>query len=216
MAHYEIGEWVDYVRDLLAASRRIEMKRHLVDGCEECNSLELFLRDVADIAITDESYEQASAPLEAAAIGIFAPAAESGESAGIIGAIRALAAQLSFDSAAQLYPSGARGHVPAARQLMYQAGDYCLDLRLDRERNTNRLILVGQVANEKQPLLRLARLPVYVMAGKKIISETSSNEFGEFTLEFLPRTNLRLCVQVTQAGIQLEIPLKRSLEEHAT
>ncbi len=216
MGHYDIGEWVDYVRNLLSESRRIEMERHLAVGCEECDALARFLREVADIATKDEPYEQASAPLAAAARAIFTAPPESGERTGMMGALRALAAQLTFDSAAQLYPSGARGHLPAARQLMYRAGDYCLDLRIDRERNTTRVILVGQVANEKHPLLRLARLPVYVMAGKKIVSETSSNEFGEFTLEFLPRANLRLCVQVTQAGVQLEIPLKRSLEEHET
>jgi len=216
MGHYDIGEWADYIRNLLSESRRSEMERHLAAGCEECNAFTGFLREVADIASADEWYERASAPLAAAARETFVPPAKSGERAGFMGSLRALAAHLTFDSAALLHPSGARGQVPAARQLMYQAGDYCLDLRLDRERNTTRVILVGQVANEKQPLLQLARLPVYVMAGKKIVSETSSNEFGEFTLEFLPRANLRLCVQVTEAGVQLEIPLKRSLEEHET
>ncbi len=216
MGHYDIGEWADYVRNLLAESQRMDMERHLATGCAECNAQARFLREVADTASTNESYEQASAPLAAAAREIFARPPESGERSGMLGALRTLAAQLTFDSSAQLYASGARGHRPAARQLMYQAGDYCLDLRVDRERNTTRVILVGQVANEKHPLLQLARLPVCVMAGKKIVSETSSNEFGEFTLEFLPRANLRLCVQVTQEGVQLEIPLKRGLEEHET
>ena len=97
---------------------------------------------------------------------------------------------------------------------MYQAGDYCVDLRLDRERDSMKVILVGQVANQKDPLLQLARLPVFVLDGKKIISETASNQFGEFSLEFVPRQSLRLCVQVTQAGFQLEVPLKQPLEEH--
>jgi len=221
MGHYDIGEWAEYVRNLSSESRRIDMELHLAAGCEECNTLTRFLRGVADVASADECYEQASAPLAAAARAIFVLPAKSGERTGqsgertsFMGSLRALTAHLTFDSATQLYASGARGHRPAARQLMYQAGEYCLDLRLDRQRNTTRVILVGQVANEKHPLLHLARLPVYVMAGKKIVSETASNEFGEFTPEFLPRANLRLCVQVTQGGVQLEIPLKRSLEEH--
>jgi hypothetical protein len=214
MAHYNIGEWTDYVRDLLAQEQRREMSEHLGTGCEECSSLVGFLRGVAEVAAADALYERASSELAITAGGIFvAPALEQ---SGIIAALRTLAAKLTFDSASGLNPAGARGHRPAARQLMYQAGDYCVDLRLDRERNTTRVVLVGQVANEKQPLLQLARLPVFVMSGKKIISETASNEFGEFTLEFLPRPNLRLCVQVTQAGVQLEVPLKRSLEEHET
>jgi hypothetical protein len=216
MAHYHIGEWADYVRNLVAETRRNDMERHLAGGCEECSAVAGFLRSVAEVAAIDQSYQQATAPLALEAREIFVSPANSGGRFGILGALRTLAAKLAFDSAAGLYPSGARGVRPAARQLMYQAGDYCVDLRLDRERNTTRVILVGQVANEKQPLLQLARLPVFIMSGKKVVSETTSNEFGEFTLEFLPRPNLRLCVRVTQAGVQLEVPLKRPLEAHET
>ena len=216
MAHYDIGEWADYVRNLVADARRGDMKRHLTGGCGECSSVVGFLRGVTEVAATEQSYETATAPLAAAARKIFVSPAAGEERTGMLGALRALAAQLTFDSAAALYPSGVRGTRPMARQLMYQAGEYCVDLRLDREPNTTRVILVGQVANEKQPLLQLARLPVFVMSGKQIVSETASNEFGEFTLEFLPRPNLRLCIQVTQGGVQIEVPLKRTLEEHET
>jgi hypothetical protein len=216
MAHYDIGEWADYVRNLVSELRRHQMEEHLSSGCEECSSVVGFLRGVTEVAATEQFYEESTAPFAAAAREIFVAPANVGERAGIMSALRTLAAQLTFDSAAGLYPSGARGQWSAARQLMYQAGDYCLDLRIDREPNTTRVILVGQLANEKQPLLQLARLPVFVMAGKQIVSETASNQFGEFTLDFLPRPNLRLCVQVTQGGVQIEVPLKRTLEEHET
>jgi hypothetical protein len=214
MGHYDVGEWADFVRNLLSGARHSEMDQHLASGCTECNGNVAFLRRVAGTAETDRSYENPSAGLAGAARQVFAGARQSREYTGWMAALESLAAHLTFDSAAELHPVGARGDRPASRQLMYQAGDYWLDLRLDRERNSMRVILVGQVANQKDPLLLMARLPVFVMAGKKIVSETASNEFGEFSLEFLPRQNLRLCVQVTQAGVQLEVPLKRSLEEH--
>lgn len=216
MGHYDIGEWADYVRNLLSEARRSEMKQHLAARCDECNAVVRFLSQVAGIAATDQSYDRESASLAASARGIFSKPSPRPEHASVLGGLRALLAHLTFDSAAGLYPSGARGDRAGARQLMYQAGDYCVDLRVDRERNSMRVVLVGQVANEKHPLLQLARLPVFVMAGKRIVSETASNEFGEFTLEFLPRPNLRLCVQVTQAGVQLEVPLKHTLVEHET
>lgn len=213
MGHYDIGEWADYVRDLLSGSRRRDLEQHLADGCEECGALVGFLRNVASTAATDQKYQEASAGLVAAAREIFPGQRQGAEHTGILGALRAVVAQLNFDSAAQLYSAGARGQRASGRQLMYQAGGYCVDLRVDRERNDSRVILVGQIADESQPFLQLARLPIFVMAGSKIVSETASNEFGEFTVEFPPRANLRLCVQVTQAGFQLEVPLKRALEE---
>jgi hypothetical protein len=213
MVHYDIGEWADYVRNLLSGARRSDLDQHLAGGCEECGAVVGFLRDVANTAAADGFYQHASAGPAAGAREIFSGYPRNVERPGVLDTLRALVAQLTFDSASQLYPSGARGDRTTTRQLMYQAGGYCVDLRVDRERNTTRVILVGQVANQDQPLLQLARLPIFVMAGKKIISETASNEFGEFTLEFPPRENLRLCVQVTQAGFQLEVPLKRTLEE---
>ena len=216
MGHYDVGEWADFVRNLVTGARRSEMTQHLTSGCAECNANVAFLRQVAGAAETDRSYESPSAGLAEAARRVFPGAKDRREHAGWMPALEALIARLTFDSAAQLHPAGARGDRPASRQLMYQAGDYWVDLRLDRARNSMRVILVGQVANQKDPLLQMARLPVFVMAGRKIVSETASNEFGEFSLEFLPRQDLRLCVQVTQAGVQLEVPLKRSLEEHET
>jgi len=216
MGHYDIGEWADYVRNLLSETKRNQMQQHLASGCHDCGAVEGFLRQVADIAASDRAYQQPSAALTGAARQVFEKAAANTEPTGLLAALQALLAHLTFDSATELYPAGARGERPAARQLMYQAGDYCLDLRVDRERNTTRVFLVGQVANEKDPLLQMARLPVFVMAGKKIVSETASNEFGEFTLELLPQPDLRLCVQVTQAGVQIEVPLKRTLEAHET
>ena len=215
MGHYDIGEWADYVRDLLPQARHNQMDQHLEQGCKECRATFEFLQQVTQVAYADATYDSSSSRLAVAARGIFRFEPSHPLRDRLLAALETLVATLTFDSAGELHPAGARGS-SSSRQLLYQAGDYCIDLRLDRERDSMKVILVGQVANQKDPLLKLARLPVTVMSGKKVVSETASNEFGEFSLEFLPRQNLRLCVQVTQAGFQLEVPLKRSLEEHET
>jgi len=214
MGHYDIGEWSDLVRGLLPEPRRNELDSHLAGGCGDCRELFGFLRQISESAQREAMYESSSSALSAAAVGVFRGEAQAPMHERVVAALETLIGTLTFDSAMELHPAGARGSRSSSRQLMYKAGDYFIDLRLDRERDSMKVILVGQVANQKDPLLQLARLPVSVMAGKKIVSETASNEFGEFSLEFLPRQNLRLCVQVTQAGFQLEVPLKQSLEEH--
>jgi hypothetical protein len=192
------------------------MEQHLERGCGDCGAIFAFLRQVTDVASAEAAYEEPSARLSAVARGVFRASAERSWGERVAVAFETLLASLTFDSAAGLQAVGVRGDRTASRQMLYQAGDYCIDLRLDRERDSMKIILVGQVANQKDPLLQLARLPVFVLDGKKVVSETASNQFGEFTLEFVPRQNLRLCVQVTQTGHQLEVPLKRSLEEHET
>ena len=216
MGHYNIGEWTDLVRGLVSESRRKEMEGHLSEGCEECGGIAVFLRQVSGLAQSEIAYEESSAKLSAAACAVFEDQTSHSLRRRAASTLRTLMAKLTFDSAAQLQPAGIRGHRASSRQLLFEAGDYSIDLRLDRERESMKVILVGQVACQKDPLLQLARLPVFVMDGKKIVSETASNQFGEFSVEFVPRRNLRLCVQVTQAGFQLEVPLKRTLEEHET
>jgi hypothetical protein len=87
-------------------------------------------------------------------------------------------------------------------------------LRFDRERDSLKVTLVGQVANQANPASKIGTLPILLIAGKKVLKQTSSNDLGEFTLEYTPRLNLRLCVPVSRAGVRLEVPLTQMLEEH--
>ena len=216
MGHYNIGEWTDFVRGLVSEPLRQQMEHHLLENCQECRGMTAFLQQVSGLAESEMTYNQAGATLSGAARSVFGHTTGEPSRRRIASTLETLLARLTFDNAGHLQPAGVRGHRPLSRQLLFEAGDYSIDLRLDRERESMKVILVGQVASQKDPLLQLARLPVFVMEGKKVVSETASNQFGEFSLEFVPRRNLRLCVQVTQAGLQLEVPLRRTLEEHET
>ena len=66
-------------------------------------------------------------------------------------ALQILAGHLTYDSAGDLQPAGARANRSDSRQVLYEAGDFCLDLRFDRERDSMQIMLVGQVANQKNP-----------------------------------------------------------------
>jgi hypothetical protein len=97
---------------------------------------------------------------------------------------------------------------------MFQAGDFCLDLHVDRELDSSRVTLLGQLANAKDPRIQMAQCPVLILAGDKILTQTASNQFGEFSLEYVPRRNLRLFVPIDDLGVRVEVPLKRLMEKH--
>jgi hypothetical protein len=128
--------------------------------------------------------------------------------------MRTLIASLTYDSAADLRPAGARAHRPSSRQMLYEAEDFCIDLRVDQEPDSIKMTLVGQVANRTNPEFPLTRLPVRILSSEKVVAKTASNEFGEFSLDYSPRPDLRLCVSIADAGIRLEVPLQRLLEDH--
>jgi len=84
---------------------------------------------------------------------------------------------------------------------LYEAGDFALDLRLDQEYGTTTVVLVGQISDRSQPTRKLTNLPVLLMSGGEILTRASSNQFGEFHLEYEPRGRLRLCAAVGTASV---------------
>jgi hypothetical protein len=213
MRHYEISEWADFARNLLSGQAREEMEQHLASGCTSCGATLDFLRNVAAAAAVENLYESATPALVSSAHELF-------EGRGmrtidrVVEALQVLAGHMTYDSASDLLPQGTRAHRASTRQMMFEAGDYCLDLRIDRELDSSRVTLVGQLASQKDPRVQMARLQVLILSGDRILSQTASNEFGEFSLECVARQNVRLCVPMTAAGVRVEIPLKQLLEKH--
>lgn len=213
MRHYEVGEWVDFVRNLVSETVRAEMEQHRA-SCKECGELLEFLESLAATAQTERAYESATVRLSASARRVFSKPAAAGARDRVVDALRTLVAHLTYDSAADLRPAGARAHRPASRQLLYEAGDFCIDLHFDQGVDSMQMTLVGQVANRKDPGFRVTRLPIVILSSTKVVAQTASNEFGEFSLDYTPRHDLRLCVSIADAGVRLEVPLKRLIEEH--
>ena len=214
MRHYDMSQWADFARNLLPPNKRMELEQHLATGCNECSSLYEFLKQVSETAAAEIAYDAVTPNLAPAVRRIFRQGTAKERAAGFWKDFPALIGKLRYDSSLDLHPVGARSSRAANRQMMYLAGDFCLDLRFDRERDSLTVTLVGQVADQSNPASKMGELPVLLIAGKKVVKETSSNDFGEFTIEYTPRRNLRLCVPVSRAGVRLEVPLSHLLEEH--
>ncbi len=125
--------------------------------------------------------------------------------------LRRLKATLVYDSLFDLQPAGARS-LPlgcGSRMLLFRAGEYSVDLRLESEPERLSWTLVGQLSNDENPTDAMSNLPVLVMAGKKVVGKTFSNDFGEFVLADLPRQRLRLCVPLAAHGQQIDLALSR-------
>ena len=124
-------------------------------------------------------------------------------------------ARLLYDSFREPLPAGLRTQQRLSRQYLYQAGDYSLDVRLENERGSPRVALVGQIQNRKQPGKRLGSVPVQLLSGKQVLAQATSNSLGEFQMEYEPSKHLWLYVPVRQAGKQIEVPLSRPVGRKA-
>ena len=121
-----------------------------------------------------------------------------------------LVARLVYDSFGEPVPAGMRSQDRPARHALYEAENFCLDLQLEHEPASGRVILVGQVVDrENRPANLAAHLPVWLREQKSLVASTRCNRFGEFQLAYESGPNLRLWVDVPAAGTRLEVPLSR-------
>lgn len=195
-------ELADFARGLTPQPRRPAVEAHLA-SCSACSGTVEFLRRVAEVAAADPQV-QVPADLVQAAKAVFPAPPHT-----TLPLLRRLTASLVFNPVAEPLPAGIRSEYRPVRQMVYQAGDYCVDLRLDAERDSAHVTLTGQIANQAVPTEPLSRTPVMLMAGKRLVCETVSNDFGEFCLEYQPKSNLRLCLPLVDSGIQVEVALNR-------
>lgn len=206
MKHYEIENWLDFVHGLGKETDRGDMGQHLASGCEPCNSAVGMLRKIVTAAAADGAYQVPDYAVRSARA-IFA--LQRPEKVHILPRILA---KLVFDSFREPVLAGVRGQQRITRQAMYEAGDYYVDLRMEHERGGSNVVLVGQIANRKEPGRKMADVPVLLMSGKEVLGQARSNQFGEFQMEYQPKKSLQLFVPVQQSGKQIEVRLNDLLK----
>ena len=204
MKHFEIGQWADVVRGLMTEAKQAELSAHLASGCRTCRRTVDVLTEVARLA-AGESRNEVPAYAVQSARAIFAL-----QQLDKVYFFPRVVGQLVYDSFKEPLPAGLRARHRISRHALYQAGDYSMDLRMEHQRGTANVTLVGQIVNRVQPDKPMAILPVFLVSGKEILAHACSNAFGEFQLEYAPKRRLRLYIQGNQ-GLQrhIEVPLSR-------
>jgi len=209
MKHFELAEWTDFVRGLVEKSARLPLEHHLASGCRKCRHTADLLRKLVTAARNDSQVQVPDYALRCARAIFFLQQPEK------VQILPRIPARLLYDSFREPLPAGLRTQQRLSRQYLYQAGDYSLDLRLENERGSPRVALVGQIQNRKQPGKRLGSVPVQLLSGKQVLAQATSNSLGEFQMEYEPSKHLRLYVPVRQAGKQIEVPLSRPVGRKA-
>jgi len=200
-SHFDITEWADYVRNAVPTERQERMLAHLQHGCSRCEKVMGVLSKFAAICNREASYEVPRlAEQQVKALMGLAKAPR-------LTTLQRIWASMVYDSVNDLQPVGVRGTHQINRQVLFHAGDYSVDLRFEHEKGSASMVLVGQIANQKAPDEALANLPVILIAGNRELTRSISNTFGEFQLEYVPESDLRLLVPLESKGQELEVKL---------
>jgi len=199
MKHFELAEWTDFVRGLVEKSARPALEHHLASGCRKCRHTADLLRKLVMAARSDSQVQVPDYALRCARAIFLLQQPEK------VLILPRIPARLLYDSFREPLPAGLRTQQRLSRQYLYQAGDYSLDVRLENERGSPRVALVGQIQNRKQPGKQLGSVPVQLLSGKQVLAQATSNSLGEFQMEYAPSKHLRLYVPVRQAGKRVDV-----------
>jgi hypothetical protein len=214
MKHYDISDWSDFVRGLTQGADRIAMEKHLEFGCTKCQRTERMFHRLARIASTEGRYRVPQA-VEHLAKAIFAM-----QQPGRLSRLPRFVPKLIFDSFRSPLPAGVRSRQGMTRQALYRdhAANFSLDLRLDHEPGSSQVVLVGQIANFKEPAKRHSHVPIFLLSGRDIVARTVSNQLGEFQLECQAKKRLRLCVPINdlESTRLMEISLNQLVRGNPT
>lgn len=205
MKHFDSWQWADYVRGLADDAQRSAMEAHLSSGCARCARTASTFRSVTAIAGDEAGHEPPEHAVRSAQAiySLFRPETTS---------LPRLLARLVHDSLREPLPAGIRAQSQLSRHALFEAGNYYLDLQLDRQRSSGPVTLVGQLADRQNPAAHSA-VPVWLMQQKSVVASTLCDRFGEFQLEYTPARDLRLCVPLREVNKRLEIPLHRLTPE---
>lgn len=202
MKHYDITEWVDYVRGVADSGVASDMRSHLESGCEACALTAQRLGLVAAHARNDHQYEPPAHLLH------YAQAAFSLQKPARLLTLPQLVVRMVFNSFDAALTAGTRGLAEeVSRQTLFEAGDFSVHLRFEQPSRSTRVSLVGQISNRRTPEPPMAHVPVFLTRGRTVVARSLSNEFGEFQVEYEPRKALQLHIPVAHGRQRIRLAL---------
>ena len=211
MRHYSLETWVDFARNVIREDQKLEMQSHLETGCTECSKELAMWQRLQQVASRESAYTPSDGAVRTV------NASFINRSTGELSRRKSQVASLMFDSFRSPLLAGVRSAGSASQQLLYGAGDYRIDVRIEPQMDSEKVVLIGQVLNSANPEERLSAAPVLLLKGQKILAESVTSEFGEFQLECELQGGIQLVVTLSdrqEVSLQLVDPLFSSTEDN--
>jgi hypothetical protein len=116
-------------------------------------------------------------------------------------------ARMMFDSFGSPPPAGVRSLRTSVRQFVYQHENVTIDILMETAQDCGRLLLTGQVLSTQADGAPQADLPVLLISGMRTLMRTTTDEFGEFNLDFEPTVDASLEIRLLEK-LWVSIPLR--------
>ena len=195
--HFSLSRMYDYTADPGALGRSAD--EHLW-SCRECQVNREFLTGMLGFAARERQYEPPEWAIDNA-IKVFRLKKPS-----VVRFAQEILATLVYDSFNEPLPAGVRQRDLPARQTLYQAEGLQLDLKV-QVTGEDKGLIVGQVVSENADF-GVDELEIALSHHGELIGASSTNAWGEFVFEDLPKGEYELQVQFGEKILRLpKVPL---------
>jgi hypothetical protein len=165
------------------------MQAHLDQGCRSCAQIVELWRTVLDVARREKRFQPLESDLRLAwALFAAYPPAKAGR-------LKLLVARLMDCNRLSL--EGSRRSEPSSQgHFMFQREDLFLDLQFRIDANC--VSMVGQILDPAAPEPQYGDTAIKLVRDQEVVAQTTTNEFGEFRLEYRLQRNLLLVIELEE------------------
>lgn len=199
--HYSTEELVNFVTLQATAEETASIRRHLDGGCKKCSAAQSMWSRVLQTASRQTLLPPASAIQHVRQA--FAIVAETQRPKRA-----ALIPRLVFDSAWQPAMVGVRSGGDTPQRVLYKTRSVSIEMHLEPVPRSEQVNIAGQVTLAEQAET-LPPIAVLLSGRKGKLASTSTNDFGEFNLAFVPEEGLRISFAMADSE-ELLVPLDGS------
>jgi hypothetical protein len=194
-----IEQLLDFVQGRARAALADQIQTHLASGCARCQDHVDWIREIVHLTASDDSVEPPSWVLNRA-IGLFQAPSEQPKPS----LLQRLVASLVFDSLTQLQPAGVRQSTSAARQVLYRASDWDVDLSFEAGEKPETIDIAGQMLKGGVSLEQVAGIPVHLAQAGNILFSAQTDQLGEFTFDHVPAGTYELSIELHSQRLWIE------------
>jgi hypothetical protein len=188
MKHFTTEEWIDFVNQVTPQEKQETMSKHLESGCKGCAEKMALWEKVRGNAAMEANYQPPADSVHVVKAAF--AAAGMGQQPKKAGSV----IEVLFDSLLQPAVSGARSAGKGARQMLYRADSYQVDLLIEAKPGRNLLMVTGQLMDVSSPETAGRGVQVALSNCRGNAIHTATNEFGEFRCEIENSGDLELSV----------------------
>ena len=189
MGHFSEQIWADYVRGVGQPKTSQDIESHLASNCPDCTRSYGIWKKLYAVATNEPSLTPPDHAVRMSKLEFVTRKSPQPRPW--------IMASLIFDSLDQPLTAGVRSGPSDSRHLMFKAEGTTVNLVLDTQTQPGTISLVGQVVDKSGAKIAPRQAVVILLTETfQPLAETSSNEFGEFQMEFKAQGRLRLTVEI--------------------